>query len=391
LDAVVMLKLENKTDRLRCGFSKDNINPKQWETWNDLNKDGLFQPWLGEHFDDLDKDGKFDGIFLTSPKKGKCLKEFSDNYNLICAVIEYPEGLLCIVNYDGAPIAYKLVEKIKRKLKNLFKIKYILFIPNMDKPYPDLIGDYGFYHFSGLNLGYYHVFESACINAVDKAILDMDQYSVLYSDEADNDGYLIKNSQGKKALILFTDYPKVNGYHAVPLSKIREQAEENKIHYVFTMNNSNSKSLGVIKKENALIPRLESFQPIKKKDDLYFKSISHSIQVPLFDLFFDVFCNKKYHQAVGIRSYVVDISVLSFYDYFIFSSGLTEQKILPDIVEKSLSNDKEIIIIEGVNERIVSNKKIENILFHELVEIKENLELNEIMEEIEKEEKNELN
>src|SRR5690606_31624874 len=61
------------------GFSKISVTPTGFDTWNDANRDGRYNPKEGDTYNDLNNNGKFDAVWLAGFHQGRPANGVNDS------------------------------------------------------------------------------------------------------------------------------------------------------------------------------------------------------------------------------------------------------------------------------------------------------------------------
>lgn len=187
--------LEFNDNTLRAGASAIVITPLGFETFNDVNKNGNFDPGKGDTFNDCGRDricpndpnypgpdpdgtegnGEFDAIWIAGYGSNRPANGVHDDLYVRALVVSYNDTYFVSIVYDFVGILLNRTEMIKDKLEERgFNRNRIMVTAIHNHEGPDTMGMWGpVWVTSGVYKPYMDYFVDAGVAAVEQAVANL--------------------------------------------------------------------------------------------------------------------------------------------------------------------------------------------------------------------------
>jgi hypothetical protein len=128
---------------IRAGFSKVDITPLNFDTWNDKNGDARFHEEDGDSFNDLNQNGKFDPIWLAGFHQNRPASGVNDPLWARTMVLDNGNFRLALCVIDMISFGNDEVITVRKRLNPSINIDYLIISSTHVHSSPDLMGMYG--------------------------------------------------------------------------------------------------------------------------------------------------------------------------------------------------------------------------------------------------------
>ncbi|WP_194775767.1 hypothetical protein [Pararhodonellum marinum] len=156
---------------IQAGFSKIDITPQNFDTWNDHNQDGVYDLEAGDTYNDLNGNGKFDPIWLAGFHQSRPANGVNDP--LWARTMFLNDGqtkiALCVIDMIG--FGNDEVLKARKKIQESMDLDYVIISSTHVHSSPDLMGMWGPNEYkSGVNPTYLNQVIDGIVESVNLAV-----------------------------------------------------------------------------------------------------------------------------------------------------------------------------------------------------------------------------
>ncbi len=196
-DYTINLRLTGKsTQNIKAGFSKADITPLGFDTWNDANDDGRYNEKDGDTFNDLNKNGKFDAVWLAGFHQSRPANGINDSLWARSMVIENG-GLrlgLCVIDMIG--LGNDEIITIRKRIKDTFALDYVIVSSTHVHSSPDLLGMWGPSTLKrGVDPDYLELVIQRVILSIEKATLNLRPAKLKFAQDPHGASGLVGDSR----------------------------------------------------------------------------------------------------------------------------------------------------------------------------------------------------
>lgn len=139
----------------KIGFSKKNITPEGFDTWNDHNQDAKYNEKDGDTYNDLNGNGKFDAVWLAGFHQGRPANGVNDSLWARSMVIDDGRTRLGLCVIDMMGFGHDEVVTVRKRIQEALRLDYLIISSTHVHSSPDLMGMWGPGPFtSGINPAY---------------------------------------------------------------------------------------------------------------------------------------------------------------------------------------------------------------------------------------------
>ncbi|RAV31028.1 hypothetical protein [Sinomicrobium soli] len=190
-------KWETGVSTIRAGFAKKEINPEVPDSWKDLNGNGIYEPGLGERFEDGNNNGKFDAVYMAGFQQNRPATAIHDTLWARAMVLNSGGKQVGLVVLDAIGLFNDQVISIRKKVAEEIHLDYVAVISTHTHEAPDLIGLWGKSAYrSGVDKDYEQKVISAATAAIVEAAGKQEGAWVTFvQDTTDTLGYLVDDSR----------------------------------------------------------------------------------------------------------------------------------------------------------------------------------------------------
>lgn len=170
----ISYKSPNSTE-LKAGFSKVDITPIDFDTWNDNNGDARFHEKDGDSFNDLNQNGKFDPIWLAGFHQNRPASGVNDPLWARTMVLDNGDFRLALCVIDMISFGNDEVISVRKRLNPSINIDYLIISSTHVHSSPDLMGMYGPSEYKrGVNPDYLEYVMNGIVQSVENAVENLE-------------------------------------------------------------------------------------------------------------------------------------------------------------------------------------------------------------------------
>ncbi len=128
---------------IKAGFSKTNITPEGFDTWNDANDDGRYNEKDGDTYNDLNGNGRFDAVWLAGFHQSRPANGVNDSLWARSVVIESGGIRLALCVIDMIGLGNDEIVTIRKRIRKSLALDYVIVSSTHVHSSPDLLGMWG--------------------------------------------------------------------------------------------------------------------------------------------------------------------------------------------------------------------------------------------------------
>lgn len=171
---------------LQVGVAKKEITPdfSVYETWNDVDKNGKYEPKKGDTFEDKDGDRHFDAAWLAGFDSNRPAKDVHDSIWVRALAFRNNGVTVVLVSTDTIGVWIEDNIKIRKSLDKGLKIDHVLFSSEHIHEVPDTMGIWSYpYLVFSQDRRYLRSFRKACKEAVEEAVRSLEPADMICGQE----------------------------------------------------------------------------------------------------------------------------------------------------------------------------------------------------------------
>ncbi len=128
---------------VNIGFSKKDITPRGFDTWNDANGDSKYSKKDGDSYNDLNGNGKFDAVWMAGFHQGRPANGINDPLWARSMVVDdgRHKVALCVIDMMG--FGHDDVVTARKRIKESIGLDYVIIASTHVHSSPDLMGMWG--------------------------------------------------------------------------------------------------------------------------------------------------------------------------------------------------------------------------------------------------------
>lgn len=178
------------------GFSKISVTPTGFDTWNDANGDGRYNPKEGDTYNDLNNNGKFDAVWLAGFHQGRPANGVNDSLWARTMVVSNGAHRIALCVIDMMGFGNDDVITVRKRLKESLAIDYAIIASTHVHSSPDLMGMWGPSPFkSGVDPVYKEWVIDQIVKSIEKAVDNARPAKLKFAEDLTNAIPLVGDSR----------------------------------------------------------------------------------------------------------------------------------------------------------------------------------------------------
>ncbi len=187
---------DNYPGTLKAGFAAIPITPSVPDRWTDRNHDGQYNPKDGDTYEDLNNNGIFDAVWMAGFQNRRPANGIHDNLWARTMVLDNGNKRIAIVSVDIIGFMHDDVIDVRNKIPKDLHITYSIICSTHTHEGPDMLGLWGkTYLKSGVNRDYMNFVKSKIVESIVSATMSLQPASLIFSQDLNDADSLVVDSR----------------------------------------------------------------------------------------------------------------------------------------------------------------------------------------------------